>query len=286
MRIRSTKPEFWRSNRIAAVSWEARFVLKGLESYVDDNGVGKDDHELIVGDLFSRDLVREPSGTLKRVQVAVDELFRAGLIHRYQSDGTNLLYIAWWESAQYINRPTKGRFPRPDGTSNYGESKIGESAPESSRALKSVQEPSIPNQGNRGTGEQVNPTTLGEESPTDGSAHTPAQKLVAEWLRARKDNRPNKQIIGQVSKQVKNLVDEGVLYEHVQAGLINWHRKGDLHPSVIPSMVDAVANGKTYQEDPAPLKPWTAEPPPVEIVDDPEACERWYREQAAKREAS
>ena len=59
MRIRSMRPEFWRSERIAAVSWDARLVLKGLESYVDDNGVGKDDIALIVGDLFQRDLIRE-----------------------------------------------------------------------------------------------------------------------------------------------------------------------------------------------------------------------------------
>lgn len=40
VRIRSTKPEFWRSKTIASVSWDARLVLKGLESYVDDDGDG------------------------------------------------------------------------------------------------------------------------------------------------------------------------------------------------------------------------------------------------------
>jgi hypothetical protein len=151
MRIRATKPEFWRSRRIASVEWEARFVLKGLESYVDDNGVGKDDHELIVSDLFSRDLAREPSRTLKRVQVAVDSLFEAGLVHRYAVDGTDYLFIAWWDSTQYINRPSKGRFPRPDGTFEYGESEIG-------MALKSPQEPS--SNFSAGTGEQGNRGTV------------------------------------------------------------------------------------------------------------------------------
>ena len=155
MRIRSTKPEFWRSRRIATVDWEVRFVLKGLESYVDDNGVGKDDLELIVGDLFSRDLAREPSRTLKRVNAALNALSGAGLLHRYEVDGTDLLYISWWEDIQKINRPSAGRFRRPDGTSEYGESKIG--APD-----VSPQEPSgalsagTGEQGNRGTGEQGN----------------------------------------------------------------------------------------------------------------------------------
>ncbi|WP_218054266.1 hypothetical protein [Mycobacterium avium] len=60
MRIRSTKPEFWRSERIAAVSWEDRLVLKVLESYVDDNGVGRDDVALIVGEVFPRDMLANP----------------------------------------------------------------------------------------------------------------------------------------------------------------------------------------------------------------------------------
>ncbi|MBN7466111.1 hypothetical protein I3U66_10915, partial [Mycobacteroides abscessus subsp. massiliense] len=47
MRIRSTRPEFWRSKTIAQLDWDVRLVLKGLEAYVDDNGVGKDDIELI-----------------------------------------------------------------------------------------------------------------------------------------------------------------------------------------------------------------------------------------------
>src|SRR5690554_5013970 len=109
MRIRSTKPEFWRSRRTATITeWEHRLVLKGLESYVDDNGVGKDDLALIVTDVFPRDMALEPSRTLKRVQVALNALHEAGFIWRYTVNGEDLLYISWWETAQYINRPSKG----------------------------------------------------------------------------------------------------------------------------------------------------------------------------------
>ena len=150
MRIRSTKPEFWRSERIAAVDWDARLVLKGLESYVDDNGVGKDDLALICGDLFMRDLVREPSRTLARVSEAISALYEAGLIHRYAHDGTQLLYLSFWETAQRVDKPQPGRFPRPDGTFNYKDSIIRES----SRTVANVLELSRLEQGNRGTGEQ------------------------------------------------------------------------------------------------------------------------------------
>jgi hypothetical protein len=150
MRIRSTKPEFWRSATIASVDWEARLVLKGLESYVDDNGVGKDDVELIVSDVFPRDMARNPSRTLARVSRALSHLSEAGLIWRYDVDGTPLLFISNWESVQRIDKPGKGRLPRPDGTLEYGASEIRESV---ARAREGVA-PGTGEQGNRGTGER------------------------------------------------------------------------------------------------------------------------------------
>ncbi|WP_199721596.1 hypothetical protein [Cellulomonas rhizosphaerae] len=164
MRIRSTKPEFWRSERVASVTWDARLVLKGLESYVDDNGVGKDDLALIVGDLFQRDLVREPSRTLARVSEALTELETAGLLWRYDGAGTPLLYVAFWESFQRIDKPGKGRLPRPDGTTEYGSSEIREtlaSPRETSRALA----PGTGEQGNRGTGQKDSPSPAPPATP-------------------------------------------------------------------------------------------------------------------------
>lgn len=186
MRIRSTKPEFWRSARIASVSWDARLVLKGLESYVDDNGVGKDDVELIIGDLFQRDAIREPSRTLARVSEAISELCGAGLLHQYEVDGTCLLYLSFWESFQRVDKPQPGRFPRPDGTTNYKESKIGApvaSIRESSRALA----PGTGEQGNRGTEEQggrpaqrvmhQSLSYVGRETPVDNSGEAAAEHV-------------------------------------------------------------------------------------------------------------
>lgn len=244
MRIRSTKPEFWRSRRIAEVDWEARFILKGLESYVDDNGVGKDDLELIVGDLFSRDLVRDPSGTLKRVQEAIQRLHAAGLVHRYSDDGTDLLFVAFWESVQYINRPTKGRFRRPDGTFNYGESQIGSS-------LKSPQEDSrgfsagSGDQGIRGSGDTATPDADAPRAElvviTDAQPAAPsAQTLVAEWIDHCAE-RPPGNVIGQVSKQIKTMLNEGIAHERIRVALAEWNRKG-LHPSTLPSIVHEQAN--------------------------------------------
>lgn len=155
MRIRGTKPEFWRSERIASVTWDARLVLKGLESYVDDNGVGKDDLALIVADVFPRDLSRNPPGTLQKVSEAMTELAAAGLLWRYEVGGTKLVYIAFWESTQRIEKPTKGRFPRPDGTMNYRDSSIRQPFPEPSGNAPGTLRPGTGEQRNRGTEEQA-----------------------------------------------------------------------------------------------------------------------------------
>jgi len=154
MRIRGTKPEFWKSKRIAAVSWDARLVLKGLESYVDDNGVGVDDLELIVTDVFPRDMFASPRETVARVSEAITELFRAGLVHRYEVKGEHLIFVSFWESVQRIDKPGNGRNPRPDGTLNYKDSEIRESVASTPETLAPV----TGEQGNRGTGEQGNST--------------------------------------------------------------------------------------------------------------------------------
>jgi hypothetical protein len=172
MRIRSTKPEFWRSARIASVDWDARLVLKGLESYVDDNGVGKDDLALIVGDVFPRDMLANPRDTLARVSEAVTALHQAGLIHRYEGAGTALLYISFWEDVQRIDKPGKGRFPRPDGTFDYKASTIRESVANPRDTLA----PGTGEQGNRGT-EDIYSTSKSQSSSNRARVSTDAMVI-------------------------------------------------------------------------------------------------------------
>jgi hypothetical protein len=180
MRIRSTKPEFWRSERIASVSWDARLVLKGLESYVDDNGVGKDDLALIVGDVFMRDMLANPRDTLARVSEAISSLNQAGLIHRYTVDGTNLLYVSFWEDIQRIDKPGKGRFPRPDGTFEYKASSIRESVASPPVTLA----PGTGEQGNRGTGEQgISKTSKSQSSKKRANVSTDSEEISEMTLR-------------------------------------------------------------------------------------------------------
>lgn len=162
MRIRSIKPEFWRSKTIAGLAWDVRFVLKGLESYVDDNGVGKDDIALIAADVFPRDLSANPRETLARLSEAISTLAEAGLVIRYEADGDELIYIDRWEDIQRIDKPSKGRFRRPDGTLNYSETAARETLASPPETLAPV----TGEQGNRGT-EKRPPSTAAQSTEQD-----------------------------------------------------------------------------------------------------------------------
>jgi hypothetical protein len=111
MRIRTIKPEFWRSDDIAALSLTHRLLFIGLWSYVDDNGVGIDDHRRIVGDLFA--LEEDQQGIRDFVRDGLATLSRALLIDRYEVDGRRYFYIRTWKLHQRVDRPNRPRYPEP-----------------------------------------------------------------------------------------------------------------------------------------------------------------------------
>lgn len=158
MRIRSTRPEFWKSKTIAdALDWSDRLVLKGLEAYVDDNGVGKDDIELIATEVFPRDTFRSPRETVGRLSEAISRIHQAGLIARYEVDGEKFLYVDKWKDLQRIDKPSKGRYPRPDGSFEYIQPVNRESYRSPREGFGSTPEnlaPGTGEQGNRGTGKE------------------------------------------------------------------------------------------------------------------------------------
>lgn len=67
------------------------------------------------------------------------------------------------------------------------------------------------------------------------AADVSAQSLVAEWI-DNCDGRPPGRVIGQVSKELKAMLTEGIDPTRVRNGLAEWHRRG-LHPSTLPSVV-------------------------------------------------
>lgn len=117
MRIRSIVPKFWRSKDIVALSIEDRLLFIGLWSYVDDNGVGRDEVSDIIGDLFIDDMLASPAETVARITRGLASLAARDLIARYTSEERPFLYITQWKRYQRIDRPTKARYPLPDDNS-------------------------------------------------------------------------------------------------------------------------------------------------------------------------
>ncbi|MGC5249631.1 hypothetical protein ACPXB3_22235 [Gordonia sp. DT219] len=262
VRIRSTKPEFWRSARIASVSWDARLVLKGLESYVDDNGVGRDDIALIVGDVFSRDMLASPRETVARVSEAISQLHQAGLLHRYEVGGDHLLFISWWESIQRIDKPGKGRFPRPDGTMDYRSSEIRESV---ARPREGVA-PGTGEQGNRGTGETPPPV------PAKPHQRARESKAVARMneLNATSRSGPGNEVARsydtwagggidtktqiEVAQEVDTLLADGIDAHQIAEGIKAWHHSDSWSPTQIRRFVAKAARPVEGRNSDKPTK--------------------------------
>lgn len=145
MRIRSTKPEFWRSADVADLDFFTRLLFIGLWNYVDDNGVGEDNLNLIRSDLFPRDPIETVEPLVRR---GLTELSLRAQIVRYQDrrNGRRYFKVINWHH-QKINRPTASKKPLPtsedavlidDSLSDHG----------------GITEDSLADQGNKGTREQ------------------------------------------------------------------------------------------------------------------------------------
>ncbi|PRZ15166.1 hypothetical protein [Nesterenkonia sandarakina] len=152
MRIRSIKPEFWRSDDIAQLPRDDRLLFIGIWSYVDDNGVGRDQASLIAADLFAHDLSIDPTETLRRVNMGLQRLYMDGLIHRYRGPyngkDRDFLQVANWDSHQRIQNPGKARYPRSDAQGVT----IPETLHRSSVEPTEILGPGAGEQGSRGAG--------------------------------------------------------------------------------------------------------------------------------------
>jgi hypothetical protein len=70
-----------------------------------------------------------------------------------------------------------------------------------------------------------------------------AQTLIAEWIDGIGYQPPGR-VRGHLSKEIKNLLNEGYEYDQVRTAVIEWNRKG-LHPSTLPSILDQVLKTQT-----------------------------------------
>lgn len=110
-RIRSVKPDFFTSEKIAALPMSARLTFIGLWTHVDDNGVAADNVRLITAAIWP--LEDDPMEALVRTREDLQRLSEACLIVRYEASGKALLFVKGWDEHQKVSHPGKPRYVRP-----------------------------------------------------------------------------------------------------------------------------------------------------------------------------
>lgn len=107
-RIRSIKPDFFKSEDVSALPLRARLTWVGLWTQCDDHGRYKDSARLIKGDLWSLDDV-----SLRDIEEDLAVLEAERRIVRYEVDGKRYLAVVNWHAHQAINRPGRAKHPAP-----------------------------------------------------------------------------------------------------------------------------------------------------------------------------
>lgn len=176
-RIRTIKPEFWRSPDIMELSFFQRLLYIGLWNLADDEGRGKYEPASIAADLFLTEFSLNPHGTVTEVSNAFFEYSNREMIVIYEVKKRRFFQILNWSDHQKPNRPSASKLPPP--TSADAVLIEGSLSPHAH-----LTETSLPEQGTgnreQGTSTYVQNTEI--EPPTD--THTTPPK---------KDNKPTNQ---------------------------------------------------------------------------------------------
>lgn len=112
MRIRTIKPEMFRSPTVTSWRPEVRWTFAGLFCYCDDEGRAPDDPSLVKADIWPRDRgVTEAKidGWLDII-AATKGADGTSPLCRYEVEGSRYLHLTK-PSHQKINRPSKSKFP-------------------------------------------------------------------------------------------------------------------------------------------------------------------------------
>jgi hypothetical protein len=110
-RIRSIKPDFFQSEKIATLPLSTRLLFIGMWTHADDNGCMVDNAKLINAAVWP--LEDDPLETLRRTQEDLRRLSSAHLIARYVTGNRRLIFITGWDEHQKVSHPGKQRYPRP-----------------------------------------------------------------------------------------------------------------------------------------------------------------------------
>lgn len=108
-RIRTVKPDFWGSAKVARWSLPARLVAIGLLTEADDEGRLLASPKRIAGALFPND----DDVTEADVAGWLDELEAGGFVVRYEVDGVKYAAVCGFQAHQRVSHPTPSKLPPP-----------------------------------------------------------------------------------------------------------------------------------------------------------------------------
>lgn len=232
-RIRTIKPEFWKSESIAGLPFRTRLTFVGLWTYVDDNGVGLDNFKLIAAELFG--LEDDPREARANVREDLARLHAAGRIVRYMVSGKRYFAVVNFDEHQKIDRPGRPRHPGPDSDDAVRLSREDAWAmdgPNGAQVADSREsrEGSSSGAGNRdqgsgeqGTGDSAEADTADAVSSAQGelagmpavppmSVDAQVQKIVGSFVDGATEaglDKPSGALCGRVGKRAKVLLGEG-----------------------------------------------------------------------------
>lgn len=214
------------------MSIPARLLFIGMWNYACDNGHLDDKPKQIKMRIFPADDID--------VSPMLEEMVNLGRITRADR------YITIPKFAEH-QRPHKRWFlvcdkpgcNRPDGSEppERNRGKGGTTGPSNSGAT--VAQPLTTSDHGRSPADGDGDGD-GDVSSLRGDADASAQTLIAEWI-DHCEQRPPGRVIGHTSREIKNLLKEGIPYEHVRSGLAAWHEKRQ-NPSALASFVHQTRN--------------------------------------------
>lgn len=109
-RIRTIKPDFFKSETLEDLSDFEKLLFIGLWTYADDEGRGAENARLIRAELFP---LRDDL-TTEMITDALEHLATVGVITRYEVHNKRFFFVAGWDEHQRINRPKKSVLPGPE----------------------------------------------------------------------------------------------------------------------------------------------------------------------------
>ena len=225
-RIRTIKPEFWRSPDVMGLSYFQRLLFIGLWNLADDHGRGNYDPSAIAADLFLTEYSLNPHGVLTDVSCAFAEYEKRDMVTVYHVKKRDYFQIANWRSHQKPNRPTDSKIPTIDQAEYIVHGGLTEG---SVNTHGGISEDSLPEQGtgNREQGTGNITYALDAEAPSakkrKASTDTYADEF-AEWYA----DYPRKRSRKQAEKAFAKARKEGATVQELTDGLAKAKRSWQL----------------------------------------------------------